>query len=256
MKIIITEDQYNMILESNGSNVVEQIMNHTGIKYDGHELLERSYDNFGRTHDTVIFYFRLPDDDYSYYRRIHFLTRNNKVIRVDSAGDFRTIDDAFRYVPTDVLMNYFIEKGKTYLEKFLPKRYPNDNLKESVIKEDTLKSELKQMIKSDGWDSTYPLIGDAETLAQFVFDNDPMKFIDLLITKKRKGKHSDLFGDDNDRLFLQFTPDMGVVELNFEISEFLLFGFKLDKDGARNVIKDWLFDRYGIEIKDVSKIYL
>ena len=109
------------------SNIVEEIMKHTGIKYDGHEFLERSYDNFGRTHDTVIFYFRLPDDDYSYYRRIHFLTRNNKVISVDSAGDFRTIDDAFRYVPTDVLMNYFIEKGKTYLEKFLPKRYPNDS---------------------------------------------------------------------------------------------------------------------------------
>jgi len=109
------------------SNIVEEIMKHTGIKYDGHEFLERSYDNFGRTHDTVIFYFRLPDDDFSYYRRIHFLTRNNKVISVDSAGDFRTIDDAFRYVPTDVLMNYFIEKGKTYLEKFLPKRYPNDS---------------------------------------------------------------------------------------------------------------------------------
>ena len=109
------------------SNVVEQIMEVEGIKYDGHEFFERSYDNFGRTHDTVIFYFRLPDDDFTYYRRIHFLTRNNKVISVDSAGDFRTIDDAFRYVPTDVLMNYFIEKGKTYLEKFLPKRYPTDS---------------------------------------------------------------------------------------------------------------------------------
>ena len=149
MKIIITESQYKTLLESSdNSNVVEKIMNHMGIKYDGHEFLERSYDNFGRTHDTVIFYFRLPDDDYSYYRRIHFLTRNNKVIRVDSAGDFRTIDDAFRYIPTDVLMDYFIEKGKTYLEKFLPKRYPNDNLKESVIKEsqsdDLIKSILKQ----------------------------------------------------------------------------------------------------------------
>ena len=118
----------NRINESvDNSNIVEEIMKHTGIKYDGHEFLERSYDNFGRTHDTVIFYFRLPDDDFTYYRRIHFLTRNNKVISVDSAGDFRTIDDAFRYVPTDVLMNYFIEKGKTYLEKFLPKRYPTDS---------------------------------------------------------------------------------------------------------------------------------
>jgi hypothetical protein len=120
--------KHNKLNESvDNSNIVEEIMKYAGIKYDGHEFLERSYDNFGRTHDTVIFYFRLPDDDFSYYRRIHFLTRNNKVISVDSAGDFRTIDDAFRYVPTDVLMNYFIEKGKTYLEKFLPKRYPTDS---------------------------------------------------------------------------------------------------------------------------------
>jgi len=125
------------------SNIVEEIMGYAGIKYDGHEFLERTYDNFGRTHDTVIFYFRLPDDDFSYYRRIHFLTRNNKVISVDSAGDFRTIDDAFRYVPTDVLMNYFIEKGKTYLEKFLPKRYPSDNINESKEKNNNLLLETK-----------------------------------------------------------------------------------------------------------------
>jgi len=131
---------------TDNSNIVEEIMEHTGIKYDGHEFLERTYDNFGRTHDTVIFYFRLPDDDFTYYRRIHFLTRNNKVISVDSAGDFRTIDDAFRYVPTDVLMNYFIEKGKTYLEKFLPKRYPTDNINESVEG----KNPIEKILNMDG----------------------------------------------------------------------------------------------------------
>jgi len=129
VSMMVDSKNNNRLLEESidNSNIVEEIMEYAGIKYDGHEFLERSYDNFGRTHDTVIFYFRLPDDDFTYYRRIHFLTRNNKVISVDSAGDFRTIDDAFRYVPTDVLMDYFIEKGKTYLENFLPKRYPNDN---------------------------------------------------------------------------------------------------------------------------------
>jgi len=253
MKIIITEDQYNMILESNGSNVVEQIMDSDGIKLKGFHYGGRTYDNFRRQRDMVHLFFTDPmDPDYTHMKTIVFLTKNNKVFDVYTSSDFRPLSDAFRYIPTDVLMSYFFEKAKTYLEGVLS----NDSLKESVIKEDTLKSELKQMIKSDGWESTYPLIGDAETLAQFAFDNDPMKFIDLLITKKRKGKYSDFFGDDNDRLFLQFTPDMEVVELNFELSEFLLLGFKLDKDGARNVIKDWLFDRYGIEIKDVSKIYL
>jgi hypothetical protein len=255
MKIIITESQYKTLLESSdNSNVVEKIMNHMGIKYDGHEFLERSYDNFGRTHDTVIFYFRLPDDDYSYYRRIHFLTRNNKVIRVDSAGDFRTIDDAFRYIPTDVLMDYFIEKGKTYLEKFLPKRYPNDNLKESVIKEDNLKYKLKQMVKSDGWESTYPLVGDVETLAQVAFDNDPMEFIDSLGLKKNISPYSTYFFNDEGGAF--FSVDLnGFVEINYELSDFLFNGFNLDREGAKNVIKQWLSDRHDIKVK-IRKIYL
>jgi hypothetical protein len=255
MKIIITEEQYKLLLESTDkTNVVEQLLEMEGIKYDGCEYDGRNRDSFGRTHDSVVFYFEFPNN-YK-HRSIRFLTKNNKVVSVSSASDFRTIADGFKYIPKKTLMEYFIEEGKTHLEKILSLKYPNDSLKESVIKEDTLKSELKQMIKSDGWEETYPLVGDAETLAQFAFDNDPMKFIDLLITKKRKGKHSDFFGDDDDRLFLQFTPDMEVVELNFELSEFLLLGFKLDKNGAKNVIKDWLFDRYGIEIKDVSKIYL
>jgi len=60
-------------------------------------------------------------------RRIHFFTRKNKVVSVDSTGDFRTIADGFRYIPTDILMGYFIEKAKTYVEKLLRKLYPNDS---------------------------------------------------------------------------------------------------------------------------------
>ena len=57
----------------------------------------------------------------------HFFTRNNKVVSVDSTGDFRTITDGFRYIPTDILMGYFIEKAKIYIERILPYEYPNDS---------------------------------------------------------------------------------------------------------------------------------
>ncbi len=110
------------------SNVVEQIMDMSGVKYDGCGYGGRTYDNFGRRHDTVEVYFKLPDEEKLYSRRIHFFTRNNKVVSVDSTGDFRTITDGFRYIPTDVLMSYFIEKAKTYIEKLLPKLYPNDSI--------------------------------------------------------------------------------------------------------------------------------
>ncbi len=102
-------------------------MDSEGIKYDGCGYGGRTYDNFGRRHDTVEVYFKLPDEEKLYSRRIHFFTRKNKVVSVDSTGDFRTIADGFRYIPTDILMGYFIEKAKTYVEKLLRKLYPNDS---------------------------------------------------------------------------------------------------------------------------------
>ena len=121
--------KHNKLNEStDNSNVVEQIMDVEGVKYDGCGYGGRTYDNFGRRHDTVEVYFKLPDEEKLYSRRIHFLTRNNKVVSVDSTGDFRTITDGFRYIPTDILMGYFIEKAKTYIEKLLRTLYPNDSI--------------------------------------------------------------------------------------------------------------------------------
>ena len=125
-----------------------------------------------------------------------------------------------------------------------------------ILKEENLKSKLKQMVKLDGWESTFLLVGDPETLAQLAFDNDPMQFMDSLVTKRVNGKYADYFGNHESKLFLQFTRDIGIVEVIIELSDFLRFGFKLDKDGVRNVIKDWLFDRHGIKIKSIGKIYV
>lgn len=120
--------KHNRLDESvEDSNVVEQIMEVEGVKYDGCGYGGRTYDNFGRRHDTVEVYFKLPDEEKLYSRRIHFLTKKNKVVSVDSTGDFRTITDGFRYIPTDILMGYFIEKAKTYVEKLLRTLYPNDS---------------------------------------------------------------------------------------------------------------------------------
>jgi hypothetical protein len=125
-----------------------------------------------------------------------------------------------------------------------------------ILKEENLKSDLKRMVSLDGWESTYPLVGDPETLAQLAFDNDPMQFMDSLVTKRVNGKYADYFGNHENKLFLQFTRDIEIIEVNNELSDFLRFGFKLNKDGARNIIKDWLFDRHDIEINSIGKIYI
>ena len=102
------------------SNVVEQIMDSEGIKLKGFHYGGRTYDNFRRQRDMVHLFFTDPiDPDYTHMKTIVFLTKNNKVGDVYTSSDFRPLSDAFRYIPTEVLMGYFIEKGKTYLEGVL-----------------------------------------------------------------------------------------------------------------------------------------
>jgi len=129
-----------------------------------------------------------------------------------------------------------------------------ERLIKQILKEENLKSELKRMVKSDGWESTYPLVGDVETLTQFAFDNDPMEFIDSLGLKKNISPYSTYFFNDEGGAFLSVDLN-GFVEINYELSDFLFKGFNLDREGAKNVIKQWLSDRHDIKVK-IRKIYL
>lgn len=62
---------------------------------------------------------------------IYFITKNNKVIGVNSHNRFTDIATSFRYIPYKILNSYFIEGAKTYLEDFLS---DGNNLNESVDK--------------------------------------------------------------------------------------------------------------------------
>lgn len=136
------------------------------------------------------------------------------------------------------------------------------HLIKKILKEENLKSKLKQMVKLDGWESTFLLVGDAKTLAELAYDNDPMEFIDSLEMKTHVGTYNIYFYSDSDKpllsdkVFIQLSTSTQIVEVNSELSDFLYFGFLLDKDGVRNVIKDWLFNRHGIKIKSIGKIYV
>jgi hypothetical protein len=131
------------------------------------------------------------------------------------------------------------------------------NLIRKILKEENLKSELKRMVKMDGWRDTYPLVGDPETLAELAYGNDPMKFIDSLDLEKHESRVSIYFSNYEGRGFLDIPLSLiKVVKVNYELSEFLFDGFKLSQNGARQVIKDWLFDRHGIEIITLYNIFV
>ena len=142
MKILITESQYKLLLESK-DDVVEQLleMENFEIKFEYHgvrEILDNDdlEDYFGTD---VIDDNEIEDTlsggdkinmviiDVNFYinnliqsqKPIYFLTKNNKVIGVDHHGGFSSVATSFGYVPYDVLTTYFIDRAKTYLEQLL-----------------------------------------------------------------------------------------------------------------------------------------
>ena len=142
MKILITESQYKLLLESK-DDVVEQLLEMENFEIDFDlsgvsEILENAdlEDYFGidviddnEIEDTLSggdkIYMRLVF--VSFYinnliqsqKPIYFLTKNNKVIGVDHHGGFSSVATSFGYVPYDVLTTYFIDRAKTYLEQLL-----------------------------------------------------------------------------------------------------------------------------------------
>ena len=125
-----------------------------------------------------------------------------------------------------------------------------------LLKENNLKSELKKMVRLDGWESVYPLVGDEKTLAQLAYDNDPMEFIDSLGLKKENGDYSIYFSNDEGTVFLSISTLNGIVDLLYIVSEFLYKGFNLNRWEAKKVIKDWLSDRHDIKKVKIRNIYI
>ena len=110
MKIIITEGQ--------SDDLIKSILKQNGIKIVfGYKT--RNYGNHGTFYDSVYIFFNFSNLDQK-ERNVYFETRGNKVIRLESHGDFTSVIDEFKYLPKDLVYDYFISRAKTYLEKILP----------------------------------------------------------------------------------------------------------------------------------------
>jgi hypothetical protein len=110
MKIIITEGQ--------SDDLIKSILKQNGIKIVfGYKT--RNYGNHGTFYDSVYIFFNFSNLDQK-ERNVYFETRGNKVIGLESHGDFTSVVDEFKYLPKDLVYDYFISRAKTYLEKILP----------------------------------------------------------------------------------------------------------------------------------------
>jgi hypothetical protein len=113
MKILITESQ--------SDNLIKSILKQNGIKIVfGYK--NRSYDSYGKQYDSVYIFFNFSNLDQK-ERNVYFETRGYKVIGIESHGDFTSVIDEFKYLPKDLVYDYFISRAKTYVEKILPSEH-------------------------------------------------------------------------------------------------------------------------------------
>ena len=126
--VVLNEGKYDKIIERilNDSEVI------TDIEYRG-----RTHDRYSDGHiDEIIFWFEFPGRKRAQYREMKFLTKNNQVLDIDFDSrfpNFNNLIDGFDTIPSNVLMEYFIEKGKEFLNQYLPSRFSN-HINESVDK--------------------------------------------------------------------------------------------------------------------------
>ena len=111
MKIIITESQTDKL--------IERILESEGITYTM-KYMGRTYGSFGteKHYDHVFFRFYFPNGD-EYERKVIFVTNEDGILRFSGSDIFSKSIDELKYIPSEVVTDYFVGKAKPYLETVL-----------------------------------------------------------------------------------------------------------------------------------------
>jgi hypothetical protein len=127
-----------------------------------------------------------------------------------------------------------------------------------IIKEETLKLDLKNKVKEDGWKQTSELVGGPENLAKIAFNDDPLEYLNGLELRKVRYTnelHIVYFVDDKKNVFFFSPLNQSTVNVDYDkIKLFLYEGFKMKQDKVRKLLRIWLNDKYGFYFDSVRGI--
>ena len=120
-----------------------------------------------------------------------------------------------------------------------------------VIKENSVKDDLIQSIKEEGWDNTADLVGGDKNLAKLAFNNDPIDFLhmfdDLDIVVSEEVPNWTLYRYEKGNNIMIYNRKNGNTYVNYyKIWEFLEKGFGLDFDEIQGLTNEWLFEVYNL----------
>ena len=129
-----------------------------------------------------------------------------------------------------------------------------------VIKENERKDTLINMIKEDGWMSVSEMVGGSDNLKRLSEIDTPMKYLNLFndlnsMSDELRPSWEMFFYDENKPIMMLIsnTSEGDKTYMSVGFMETFLTVFDLNKEQAKEYIKNWLSNSYGYEV-DMSNI--
>ena len=129
--------------------------------------------------------------------------------------------------------------------------YIMKQLIKKILKEESLKHNLKQQIKDYGWKDTADMVNGPEELAKLAFDNDPMEFLhmfdDMDVVQSKNEKNWTLFRYEKGNNVMIYDRKNEYVYIDYsDIWLFLEDGFGLNYSEIQAFTKRWVDEAYNL----------
>ena len=121
-----------------------------------------------------------------------------------------------------------------------------------ILKEESLKQNLKQQVKEFGFKDTAELVGGAENLVKLGFNNNPMEFLhlfdDLDVVQSEEKQDWTLFRYKKHENLMIYDRKNEIVYINYyEIWSVLEDKFGLKYSETQELTKIWLDEVYNLK---------
>jgi hypothetical protein len=117
-----------------------------------------------------------------------------------------------------------------------------------ILKEETLKQNLKQQVKDFGWKDASKLVGGSVNLAKLGFNNNPMEFLNMFNNLDVvQSPNSTLFRYEKENNMMVYDRKNNEVYINYgNIWLFLEDGFGLNYYETQELTQEWLSETYNL----------
>ena len=118
-----------------------------------------------------------------------------------------------------------------------------------ILKEESLKQNLRQQVKDYGWKATAEMVNGPEELAKLAFNNDPMEFLhmfdDMDVVQHEINPNRTLFRYEKGSNLMVYDIKNGHVVISYsDIWSFLGDGFGLKSSEKPVLTTRWLEEVY------------